>query len=319
MTEITCSVCGKVLSNSRGLTTHMRFHNADYKNFIKSRLNSKESIEKRTSKLRVICNDKNSSWYQKVHDKNVRKKQGETLRRRYEDPSFASRVGFQRGEKNPMRNPTVREKVSCTLRQQFKNGRKTWITGKKAEWLIGDKNPSTRPEVRRKIRDKLHILVENNDSRVMKGLRSGWNNHPASKPKYPDGRGNLLRSKLEVNVAKVLQELNLDYVYEPRICGYFPDFQIVKFCKPTNKLIEFDGGMRSEDVMKKKLVAYTNAGYDVLVLTHSSRISIKEKILRWLSEENEKEVCALHNYSNNIGNNASLCTESACVGTKALQ
>jgi hypothetical protein len=263
----------------------------------------------RIKRIKAFFNNKDSErykqWYSKVHNSEVYKKKGETMKQRYREIIFKESVGFQKGDKNPMNNPLIREKVSRTLKQQFKNGRKSWITGKKAMWVLGDKNPSARPDVRKKISEKLRSLIEKGDSRVLMGLQKGWNNHPASKPKYPDGSGNLLRSKNEVKVAKVLQELGLNYIYEPKICGYFPDFQLIIEGKISNKLIEFDGGMRDENIMKKKIMTYTNNGYDVLVLKSSSRISIKESIVRWLNEKKNNSIdrTATLNNCSSITNN----------------
>lgn len=292
MGHLVCSICHKVFTSPKSLATHIRFHNPDYKKSVIERLNTKEVIERR--KERAFGNRGSESykrWYSKVHNPKAYQKRAETMKRKYrEDIKFKEHVGFQKGEKNPMKNPVVRAKVSYILKQQYKNGRKHPNLGKKLTWMTGDKNPSAKPEVRKKISEKLHALVEAGDSRIMKGLQSGWNNHPASKPKYPDSRGNLLRSRGELNVAKVLQELNLDYIYEPKICGYFPDFQLIMGKNLSNKLIEFDGGMRSEEDMKEKITSYLNNGYDVLVLKKSSRISIKESLERWLSEEKNNDI-----------------------------
>lgn len=140
---------------------------------------------------------------------------------------------------------------------------------KQGRKIRGRKNPAKRQEVRKEIAKgvkesyKKDPSLRESRARSVKKLLKG---------KYSDGMGNLMKSKFELDVATLLQELNIKYEYENRIKVngnyYFPDFSI----KP-NILIEVCGFILGDKSLKSyinKIKDYLkNTTFDIIVVTYN--------------------------------------------------
>lgn len=184
-------------------------------------------------------------------------------------PKYCSEC-LESGGKCPMcgKNMPVKRKF-CSKECSEKNV--VTISGhkKQGKKIKGENNPAKRDDVRQKIAlGVCKSYINNPELRASRGNHSVSRRRNFTKTKYLDGRGNILKSKIELGVAQFLQQLGLDYEYEHQlfINGHYryPDFKI------KNILIEACGYMIDEKTIesyKERLVEYlTYTDFDVIYI-----------------------------------------------------
>jgi len=147
---------------------------------------------------------------------------------------------------------------------------------KQGEKIKGDKNPMNKEENRRKVSDG----VTRSYTPELRKLR-GENWASLFSGKYPDTKGNLLRSKFELSVANKLQELGYDYEYEKRLKiedkFLYPDFTL-----QHGTIIEVVGFLlnkRNIAGYKAKLRLILEAtNYPLVVITYSDFVPVFENL-----------------------------------------
>lgn len=96
-------------------------------------------------------------------------------------------------------------------------------------------------------------------------------------------RGELVRSRAEVRIANHLHARAIDYEYEPRICGFRPDF----FLPASGIVIEFWGMDEPayQDRRRRKTQAYRSAGYGLVSLEYGKDVAVERDLDRQLYYE----------------------------------
>jgi 6-pyruvoyl-tetrahydropterin synthase len=152
--------------------------------------------------------------------------------------------------------------------QKCKEKLKSTILGHKqqAKKISGDNNPAKRPEVKRKIAIAVTKSYINNPK--LRKTRGKYLTKNTFGRRFLDGKGNKLKSLIELEVAKHLQTLGLNYEYEPRMFfgGHYvyPDFRI------SNVIIEVCGYIFNKKTLNhylnklRRFLVYTD--YDVVFL-----------------------------------------------------
>jgi len=82
------------------------------------------------------------------------------------------------------------------------------------------------------------------------------------------------RSSKEIEVAKVLDSLQIQYKYEPQILGFYPDFLL----KDSKMLIEVFGFEWSPHIkrMKEKIIKFSESGFGVILFTYPNLVKYFE-------------------------------------------
>lgn len=148
--------------------------------------------------------------------------------------------------------------------------------------IRGENNPAKRPDVRKKIRKGVtQSYINNPDLKFHRGRtypsRATWGR------RFLDGRGNKLKSLLELNIAKLLQKAKINYKYEEKLFfgGHYryPDFKI------GNLIIELCGYMAKKkniERYKRKLKSYLlDTKFDIIFIVP------KEKVFEFVEIQKE--------------------------------
>jgi 6-pyruvoyl-tetrahydropterin synthase len=152
--------------------------------------------------------------------------------------------------------------------------------------MKGNNNPSRWDWVKEKIAKGItQSYIDNPELRISRG------NHPNTvwwNRRYLDGKGNALRSSLELDIAQMLQKWKLNYEYEPKlfINGHYryPDFKI------NNLVIEVCGYIVNDETLqgyKTKLCDYLNyTDFEIVFLIPVEHIHEFENIWKKFTQKN---------------------------------
>lgn len=244
---VECKICGK---NFKTLYTHLRVHNIKAVEYSKRFPGEPLSIDK--SKLGMW--DKNSTpWNAGTAGSGL--------------PPW--NIGLTKETDDRVK------KYAETLKTAM-IGHVIWSTGltkythpslmKISKDRIGDKNPVHKDGTKEKISNSLKDFYKNNPE-VLKNRKRPTVNQFSKE-----------YTKIEKIIADVLTEYNIDFIHNPKILTYWPDFLIF-----DNILIECDGKFWHECYSKgneeRREMELKKAGYKIFHITENEIINDPQKCI----------------------------------------